>query len=378
MTIRVGLDAREGFRENPRGIGLYCRHLMREFGEMAGQLDVLAYHERPIPPDLPDLAPNIHPRRTEMKGSRFHLWERLRMPLQMRWDKVDVYHGTYNTLPPRWLRRGSPAMVVSLHDVVVTWWQEEGRDSYTDHVRTVTARVCREADKILTVSEFSRRDICERFAVPEDRVEIFYNGIPPVFLCDLPQGAGARARQRYAQGAPYLFCIGSPIRRKNTRGFFDALAILAASDRLEHMVVVTGLVGADREALREYAAERGIADRIDFHGYLSHAELAGIYAGAELTVYPSFAEGWGIPILESFAVGTPVAASRATSIPEAGGEHAAYFDPENAEEMAEVIASCIERRSDFAGVREAARARARGFTWRAAAEKTLSVYRELS
>ncbi len=300
------------------------------------------------------------------------------MPLQMRWDRIDVYHGTYNTLPPRWLRLGSPAMVVSLHDVVVTWWEQDGRDSYTDHVRRVTARVCREADKILTVSEFSKRDICERFAVPEERVEIFYNGIPPVFLTDLPQGSAEQARQRFAQGRPYLYCIGSPIRRKNTRGFLDALQILAASDRLEQRVVITGLVGADLDLLRAYAEQRGVADRIDFHGYLSHAELASIYAGADLTVYPSFAEGWGIPVLESLAMGTAVAASKATSIPEAGGEYADYFDPANAEEMAEVITTCLQKRDDFDRIRDAARDRARSFTWRAAAEKTLAVYREVS
>lgn len=378
MTIRVGLDAREGFRENPRGIGLYCRHLMREFGEIGSGIEVLAYHERPIPPDLPELASNIHPKRTEMKGSRFHLWEKLRMPLQMRWDRVDVYHGTYNTLPPRWFRFGSPGLVVSLHDVVVTWWNEDGRDSYTDHVRRVTARVCREADKILTVSEFSKRDICERFRVPEDRVEIFYNGIPPVFLTDLPPGAGEQARQHFAQGEPYLYCIGSPIRRKNTRGFLDALSILASSGRLEQRVVISGLVGADLDLLAAYAEQCGVADRIDFYGYLSHEELASIYAGAELMVYPSFAEGWGIPILESFAMGTPVVASKTTAIPEAGGEYADYFDPANSEEMAEVIARSLCKRDDFDRIRQAARDRARSFTWRAAAEKTLAVYREVS
>ncbi len=377
MRIRVGLDAREGFRQNPRGIGLYCRHLMREFGAMATELEVLAYHEHPRPADLPELAENIHPKRCEMKGSRFHLWEKLRMPWQMRRDRVQVYHGTYNTLPPRWSRYRSPAMVVSLHDVVVTWWDKGQGDSYVDHVRRVTARVCQEADKILTVSEFSKQDICTRFDVSPAKVEIFYNGIPPVFLQDLPAGSAEAARERFAQGQRYLFSIGSPINRKNTRGFIDALQILAGQNRLDRRVVITGLLGADLETLRAYAAERGLAQQIDFHGYLDHAELATVYAGADLMVYPSFAEGWGIPVLESFAMGTPVAASKATSIPEAGAGDASYFDPADAEEMAAVILDCLDHPEVFAAKKQAAQERARGFTWRAAAEKTLQVYREV-
>ena len=375
--LHVGLDAREGFRPNPRGIGLYCRHLMREFGAMGPELEVVAYHERPTPPDLPALAANIVPRRCEMRGSRFHLWERVRMPLQMRMDRVDVYHGTYNTLPPRWSRLCAPAMVVSLHDVVVTWWEGDGLDSYSAHVRKVTPRVCREADRILTVSEFSKRDICERFGVPEQKVTIFHNGIPPAFLDNLPTGAAEAARKQYAGGRPYLYCIGSPIRRKNTRGFLDALAILQQRSALHHRVVISGLPGADVESIRAHAEAAGLADVIRFLGYLPHAELAAVCAGADLMVYPSFAEGWGIPVLEAFAVGTPVAASNTTSIPEAGGDFARYFAPDQPEEMAAVIQRCLEDRAGWESKKAAARARARTFTWRAAAEKTLQVYREV-
>jgi glycosyltransferase involved in cell wall biosynthesis len=350
---------------------------MREFGELVPEMQVLAYHERSVPPDLPKLAPNIQPRHVEMRGSRFHLWEKLRMPLEIRRDRIDVYHGTYNTLPPRWFRWRSPAMVVSLHDVVVTWWEGDGIDSYGEHVRRVTARVCREADRILTVSEFSRRDICERFSVPEEKVEIFYNGIPPAFLVDPPAGSAEQARARYARGSPYLFSIGSSLRRKNTRGFLDALAILARNERFEHRAVITGLGVGDLEELRGYAQSLGISGRVGFYGYLSHDELAKVFAGADLTVYPSFAEGWGIPILESFAMGTPVATSRTTSMPEAGGDSASYFDPGNSEEMAEVILDALDNQSRWERVREAARERARRFTWRTAAEKTLAVYQQV-
>lgn len=373
----VGLDAREAFRENPRGIGLYARHLMREFGQLDGAPRVLAYHERPVPPDLPPLAANIEPRLVPMRGHRWNLWENLRMPWQIRRDGVDVYHGTYNTVPPRGPRWRRVPLVVSVHDVIVCWWQHDDHGTYGEHLRSVMPRVVRQADHILTVSEWSKRDLCERYAVPEDKVTIFHNGVHPLFFEDPPAEWGPDARQKFADGRPYLFSIGSPLRRKNTDGLLRALGVLKGSGRLHHLTVITGLVGADFDLLRGVAAAAGVLDDVRLHGYVTREELVGLYAGAVLTVYPSHAEGWGIPVVESLAVGTPVATSNATAIPEAGGDDALYFDPADLDSMADTIAHAIDAAPAFAARRAAAQRRARSFTWRRAAATTLEVYRQV-
>ncbi len=111
--MRVGVDAREAFRGEPRGIGLYVRHLLREFAALAPADDFRLYHQLPPPPGL-TLAVNQRPVHADMPGGRLHAWERLQMPWRIRRDRLDVYHGTYNTLPPRWpLWRGAP-MVLTL------------------------------------------------------------------------------------------------------------------------------------------------------------------------------------------------------------------------------------------------------------------------
>ena len=97
-VVRVGLDAREGFRQNPRGIGLYVRHMMREYAELCPDIEFVLYHEREHPPDLPEIPPNMRPVKVSIPGSRFHFWERFAMPCRIRWDGVTVYHGTYNIL----------------------------------------------------------------------------------------------------------------------------------------------------------------------------------------------------------------------------------------------------------------------------------------
>lgn len=375
MTLRIGLDAREGFRENPRGIGLYCRHMLRELGEIEGDHEVIAYHEREAPPDLPPLAANIQPRRVPMPGFRWNLWENLRMPWQVRRDRLDVYHGTYNTVPPLGPRWRRVPLVVTVHDVIVCWWEQDAPGAYDLHLRRVMPRVARQAACILTVSEWSKRDICERYGVPPERITVFHNGVHPLFFRDPPAHWGPQARERFAGGRRYLFAIGSPLRRKNTDGFIRALGVLAQRHRLEHVAVITGLVGKDFDLLRGVAAAAGVEQQVRLFGYVTREELIGLYAGADLTVYPSHAEGWGIPVVESLAVGTPVATSRTTAMPEAGGDDAVYFDPGDVGDMAVAIERALENGGAFAARRPAAQARARGFTWRRAAATALEVYR---
>ncbi len=376
--MRIGLDAREGFRENPRGIGLYVRHLLREFATLAPAEEFVLYHERRTPPDLPPLAPNQRAVRATMRGGRFQLWERLLVPWRIRRDRIDVYHGTYNTLPPRLPLWRGPPLVLSLHDVVVTWYDEDAADPYIRYARKATGRFLRDAALVLTVSEWSRQDILARYPVPPANVRVFRNGIHPDFLAGAPAGAGDEARARFAEGRPYLFAVGAPLPRKNTAGLLQALGILAARGGLDLLVVVSGLGLDAQQRMLEVATRAGIADRVRFLPYVSRGELIGLYAGAEVTVYPSFAEGWGIPIVESLSVGTPVVTSNTTAMPEAGGEFARYFDPSDHEEMAEQIGRALAGRADWAARRDAAIAYARTFTWRRAAEVTLAAYREVA
>jgi glycosyltransferase involved in cell wall biosynthesis len=376
--MRFGLDAREAFRYQPRGIGLYVRHLMREFGALAPADEFWLYHEREAPPDLPPLERNLRARRATIRGGRLHLWERLLLPWRLRADRLAVYHGTYNTLPPRWPLWRGPGLVVSLHDLIVIWHEGDLEDPYVRYSRAVVRRVARDADLILTVSEWSRRDIVERLQVPESKVRVFYNGANPDCPDGAPPGAGEAARATFAGGRPYVFALGATLLRKNTLGLLDALALLRQRGRLEHLVLIAGLGERERQPFVEHATHVGLDEQVRFLPYLGRAELIGLYAGAALTVYPSRYEGWGIPVVESLALGTPVATSGTSGMLEAGGPHATYFDPDDRGDIAAKIDAALQHPERFAAVRAAAIARARGFTWRRAAEVTLAAYREVA
>ncbi len=375
--MRIGIDAREAFREHPRGIGLYVRHLAREFGALAPDDEFLLYHERTLPDGAFPVAANLRKVHTDTPGGRWHLWERLRMPWRIRRDRLDVYHGTYNTLPPRWPLWQGPPMVLTLHDVIVTWWPDDQDDPFVRYARAVTPRVVRDAALILTVSEWSRRDICERFDCDPAKVRVSHNGLPPAVLAGAPPGAGDAARRRFAEGRPYLFAIGAALERKNTGRLLEAWGLARARrPDLPHLLLVSGL-GAHVDRFRERAARAGALEHVRFLPYLDAADLVALYAGAALTVYPSRVEGWGLPVGESLALGTPVLTSDTSAMPEAGGDFARYFDPESTEAMATAIVAAIEDYvPSFAAVREQAIARARTFTWERTARGVLVAYRE--
>ncbi len=375
---RIGLDFREAFREEPRGIGLYCRHLMREFGALSPPYHFELYHERPRPKSLGEIPEGMRANPLGMKGGRFHLWERLALPLRLRSDGVQLYHGTYNTLPPRLPLLGAPKLVVTLHDVIVTWFDDDLDDPYVRYVRKVQGRVIRQADAIVTVSEFSKQDILERFDADPSKVHVIYNGIHPLFHEDSSEADRQSARERLAGGKPYLFSIGSMLRRKNTDILFEVLRVLLERGVLEdEVLVLTGLEGPALEARRAAAQRSSVLERVRFHGYQSWEELRAAYAGAELAIYPSLVEGWGIPVVEALACGTPIATSKSTAMPEAGGEFANYFDPENLEDVIETVARSFEARKGFLAQRDAAKAHARSFSWTTHAKSLLELYARL-
>lgn len=375
--MRIGIDAREAFRPEPRGIGLYVRHLVREFAAVAPADEFVLYHQLQLPPGAFPIPANMRARHTDMPGGRVHSWERVQMPWRLRRDRLDVYHGTYNTLPPRWRLWPGPPMVVSLHDVIVTWWPDDLNDPFVRYARAVTPRVVRDATLILTVSEWSRKEIVERFGADPAKVRLSLNGLHPDVLAGAPAGAGDAARARFAEGRPYVFSPGAPLERKNTGRLLEAWGrVRAQRPDWPHLLLVSGL-GKSVDRFRERAAKAGVLEHVRFLPYLSQQDLVAVYAGAELSVYPSLVEGWGIPVCESLALGTPVATSDTSAMPEAGGAHARYFDPQQVESIASTILDALERwLPEWPRERAAAIARARTFTWRKTAEGVLAAYRE--
>jgi glycosyltransferase involved in cell wall biosynthesis len=276
---------------------------------------------------------------------------------------------------PRLLRRLRPALahfqhslplacpcpaVLTVHDL--SFERDRSLMPLRDRLifRTVVPRSARRAARVLAVSELTKRDLIELYGIPEGKIVVTPNGVDPAFT---PNGP-------HPDGEPYALFVGALQPRKDATTAIEALALVGEAPRL----VLVGPDKGGREAAERKATELGLADRIDFRGHVPQDELAGLYRGATCLVFPSRYEGFGLPVLEAMASGTPVVATTAGALPEVTGDAAILVEERNPVALAGGIERAL---ADRERLRAAGLERARRYSWAETARRTLEVYREL-
>ena len=226
--------------------------------------------------------------------------------------------------------------------------------------RTMVPRSVRRAERVLAVSEWTKRDLVEHYGIPEEKIVVTPNGVDPMFASH-----GARAG-----GAPYALFVGALQPRKDPLAALEAVALVDQDLRL---VLAGPDKGSGAEA-RRTASKLGLNGRVKFAGHVEKQELAELYRGAVCLVFPSRYEGFGLPVVEAMASGTPVVATAAGSIPEIAGDAAVLVEPGDPVALAGGIERALADRDRLvlAGLE-----RARLYSWTETARRTLAVYREL-
>jgi glycosyltransferase involved in cell wall biosynthesis len=232
---------------------------------------------------------------------------------------------------------------------------------------------CRRADAIITVSESSKRDIVAHYRLNPAKVTVVYEAPAPEFV-PASQSAVEAARQRYGLPERFLIHVGTIEPRKNLMRLVEALQQLRDSGLIIPLLVVGGKGWLYEGFFRRLEALE-VRDAVRFPGYVPSADLPILYSAATLAVTPSVYEGFGLPVLEAMACGTPVISSHSSSLPELGGQAACYFDPYDVEEMASTIRAVWTDSEQRAEMREKGLAQAAKFSWARAAEETLAIYR---
>ncbi len=288
-------------------------------------------------------------------------------------SRVDLMH-VQNTAPALC---PSP-VVVTLHDIA---YERYPQFLPPDHVATLRRRVpptLRRAAAIITDSEASKREIVDYYRVLPDKVSVALLAADPIFRPLRDEAMRVVTRQRFADGERYILFAGDPLqRRKNVKTLVDAYVRLRRAGAIAHRLVLSG--GRDALASDIFAAVRATGHEGDlgFVGRVSDEELVALYNGADLLVYPSFYEGFGLPPLEAMACGTPVITSNVSSLPEVVGDAALTVDPFDVDALATAIARVL--RDSELGARLSAQgvARAASFSWEATARTILRVYRQV-
>ena len=371
--MRIAIDFTPAITQSA-GIGRDTRNLVAALA----RLDVpdsftLFSAERSIPGREFPQAPNVHPRVVNI-GNRYMtiLWQRLRLPLpaELFTGPTDVFHGPDFILPPSLRAR----RVVTIHDLAFLTHPECAMPSLIAYLSAVVPRAVRAADHVIATSQATANDLTERLAVPSEKITVVYQGIDPRFVPDRDEAAIEALRARYGIQRPCVLAVSTIEPRKNYERLIAAFAQATHSPDGPRMLVIAGRKGWLYDGVFEAVEAHQLSEHVKFLDYVSDADLPLLYKAADVLAMPSISEGFGIPVVEAMASGTPVVCSIGGSLPEIAGDAALVVDPYDVESLGEALL----RLTRDVTLRETLAARGlervKAFTWDASARAHLDVY----
>ena len=366
--IRIGIDGRILMHYEMRGFARYTVELFRAMQEIAGNnIELSSFSPGPIASEFLaelDLTPVV------FQSQREILWEQVELPKQLRRAGIDVFHATANRgLPYRHVCK----YVVTCHDIIDRLPEYCGREHWRGLWRKKYADFAsrHSADKYITVSDFSKQDICRFYGLSSDRMVVVHNAANPRFHERLPAEQIALVRTKYRLPPQYFLFLGGFDKRKNVGALVEAFAQLPMD---APPLVLAGEHKWDFAAVSERIGALGLGERVLCPDGIADQDLPAVYQGAMALVHPSRYEGFGLQLVEAMASGLPVLASGTTSLPEVLDGCGLLFDPEDPASIARQMER-ISRDHDLRIVMaEKGRQRARFFSWHKAAEQTLRLY----
>jgi glycosyltransferase involved in cell wall biosynthesis len=366
--LTVAMDARYLAGER-KGIGRYLHTLLAGISSLPEPPAFVLISDRDLDVDYPELSVEtvVAPRWP------VYAWEQLTLPRVLRRVGADLFHAPGNALP---LRPPSPT-VLTLHDVMMfeRSFHTGEANRYYLYQSWVLRRAAPLCASIITVSETSSRDIEARLGPgAASRLAVIEEAADPLFFEERSPEQIAAFRERHGLPPRYLLHLGAAFPRKNTRLALDAYKLASATGDVPALVI-GGVAANDVAVIEGWLSETGLKGRVVIQTYLPPAEHALLVAAAELLLYPSAYEGFGLPALEAMAVGVPVVASRHGALPETCGDAAAYVDTEPAA-LAAVIRGLAGDEGERRRMAAVGREHVRKYSPARMAERTLEVYRE--
>ena len=351
------------------GNEVYIRNLLNEFARLDRSSDFIAYVSKPdahlqVPKSI---------RTTRVSANPFRRLG-LDLPMQLHYDKPDLLHVQY-TGP---LACSAP-LVVSVHDVSYLEHPQYFHRLRAAQLRYTVKRTVEAAARVLTPSEFSRRAILRHYKLDERKVVVVPNAVSSSFRPVDRHLAAAIIEEKFGIRGPFVLTVGDLQPRKNHLGLLHAFErMLSQHPHLPHRLVFVGKETWYSKELHRAVARSNVAGRVHFTGFVEDPDLLQFYGACELFVFPSFYEGFGLPILEAMACGRAVACSNSTAMPEVANAAGILFDPYSVPEMARAMGDVLLDGEMRARLERLGTQRAASFTWERAAQRTLDVYYEVA
>lgn len=364
--MRIGLEVTAAVRQGA-GIGRYVRELLKAIALLDSENHYRLFYASPspLPIPLPALPANFTARHLPFPDIWLaRLWHRAQLPIpvDLITGPLDLYHAPDFTLPP--VRARS---VLTVHDLSFVRDPESAAPGLRAYLNQVVPRSVQRADHIIAVSESTKRDLIELYQTPESKITVLYEGVDPIFK-PTPNPA---IRTKYDLGsAPYIFSISTVQPRKNYQRLIQAFAALPT----EFNLVIAGGPGWLYDSIYAAADQPNVRGRVKFIGFVPDDDLPALYTEAAAFAYPSLYEGFGLPLLEALACGTPTLTSNVSCLPEVAGGAAVLVDPYDVDAIAAGLKQTLAQRDHL---RPIGFARAAQFKWNEIASQLLTLYKSI-
>ncbi len=376
MSLKVCLDLSPTVHHHA-GLGRYAYELLLALAEAARENIYSIFYNNPRQARV---APSLHGFPAYTTPLSYKPWRLsallahfARLSQDRLFPGVDIFHATDHLLP-RFFRIKS---VFTLHDLIFLFHPETHKPLNRWFLALMMPRFLRAADAIIAVSECTKRDAVRHYGIPEEKITVIYEGVSPRFRPADPETVRA-VRAKYGLPERFILYVGTIEPRKNLTALLEAYAaLLSRNTRYAARLVIVGKKGWLYEGFFRRLRELGLEERVHFTGYVPDEDLPALYSAATLFVFPSLYEGFGLPVLEAMACGTPVVCSGTSSLPEVAGDAALLVDPTDIPALAAAMERALTDEALRASLRARGLERARRFTWEEAARQTITIYRSV-
>jgi glycosyltransferase involved in cell wall biosynthesis len=367
--LRIAIDAR---KLHDYGIGTYVRNLIRQLARQDSTNEYVLVCGPSDCAAAKALGENF--RAVPDRSRPYSIREQISVPLDLRREGIDLFHAPHYVLPPLVHCRS----VVTIHDCIHLMFPQylPNRLAWA-YARTLMWAATHRSDRVLTVSETSKRDILRFFDIPPEKIEVIYNGIDERFWTAPPEEEVVRVRERFQLTDPFLLYAGNIKPHKNLERLIEAFHRLRQDGCPELKLLIIGDEISKYAALRHAVHRHHLHKHVRFLGFVSTDMLAVLYRLAAVFVFPSLYEGFGLPPLEAMASGTPVVTSNVSSLPEVAGDAALLVDPGDPDAIAAGIRMVLTDGALRETLRARGLARARLFSWADSVSRIRKVYAEV-
>jgi glycosyltransferase involved in cell wall biosynthesis len=384
VLMNIGFDAKRAFH-NGTGLGHYSRTLIRSLSAYFPEHDYYLFN--PKASDIFQLdGANVH---EILPSGLLHktlpaVWRSKWVTDDLEELKIDLYHGLSNEIPLD-IHKTPVKSVVTIHDIIFERYPDQYSKIDVGIYKRKFRYACERADKVIAISKQTKNDIMEFYKTPAERITVCYQSCNPAFGQSVDEKIRQHVREKYSLPDEYFLYVGSIIERKNLLGICKAIFLLR--NDLRKPLVVIGDGTRYKQKVKDFIKQHGIETQVIFlsenplatvaSSFLRAEDFPAIYQMAIAMIYPSFFEGFGIPVLESLWSRLPVITSNVSSLPEAGGDGAYYVDPNSAEDIAEGMKKIYNDKRFAETLKERGRLHAENFTQQRCAADVMKVYQSL-